>query len=429
MNYAEMSRAELKAEQEQCLHEYYNFKARGLKLDMSRGKPSEGQIKEVLGMLDVMNSKTAYKTEEGINVLNYGCPDGLPECKQFFGDILGVPAEKVFVGGNSSLSLMFDYIMLCYAKGASETSKPWIMQGDVKFLCPSPGYDRHFAICEYLGIKMIPVRMTETGPDMDQVEALVRDPLVKGMFCVPKYSNPTGITYSDETVKRLAKMETADDFRIIWDNAYCIHDLFGREDKLLEMLGECETAGNPNRAVEFCSTSKISFSGSGIAALAANAENLARIKNYYARMTIGYDKANQFRHVLYFRDLKGIKDHMAILSDIISPRFEVVLGALESQLSGLGIAKWSSPNGGYFISLDVMPGCATRVYELCKEGGVKLTNVGATFPYGKDPEDSNIRIAPTFPSLEELSDATELLVISVKLAALEKLLGEGKTQI
>lgn len=422
MNYSEMTRAELLQEKEKCTHEYNLFKAKNLSLDMSRGKPSEGQIQETLGILDTLNSKTPYKTPSNVNTLNYGCPDGIPECKELFAEILEVPAEKIFVGGNSSLALMFDYMMQCYAMGASETSEPWIMQGEVKFLCPAPGYDRHFGIAEYLGIKMIPVKMTETGPDMDQVEALVRDPLVKGMFCVPKYSNPTGITYSDETVKRLAVMETAEDFRIIWDNAYCIHGLFGREDKLLDILDECEKAGNPNRAVEFASTSKISFSGAGVAVLAANAENLAYIKKRCARQTIGYDKANQYRHVLYYKNLEGVKRHMSLLSDIISPRFEVVLNAFNKELLNLGIAEWSNPNGGYFISLNVMPGTATRVYELCKEGGVKLTNVGATFPYGNDPEDSNIRIAPSFPSVEELSDATELLIISTKLAALEKLL-------
>lgn len=426
MQYSEMNKAELLAEQEQILREYHIFKARGLNLDMSRGKPSEGQIQAALGILDLLNSKSSYKTESNINTLNYGCPDGLPECKALFADILGVDASKIFVGGNSSLNLMFDYILQCYALGASETSKPWSLQGEIKFLCPCPGYDRHFGIAEYLGIKMIPVNMTETGPDMDQVEELVRDYSVKGMFCVPKYSNPTGITYSDETVKRLAAMETADDFRIIWDNAYCIHDLFGKEDTLLDMLSECEKAGNPNRAVEFASTSKISFSGAGVAALAANAENLAYIKKRYAKQTIGHDKANQLRHVLYYKDINGVKAHMKALSDIISPRFEVVLSAFENELGSLGIARWSKPNGGYFISLDVLEGCATRVYNLCKEAGVKLTNVGATFPYGKDPLDTNIRIAPTFPSIEELSTATELLVICIKLAALEKYLKTAK---
>lgn len=422
MMYSEMTRADLLAEKSKVENEYNIFKAKNLSLDMSRGKPSDGQIQEALGILDVFNSKVPYKTESNINTLNYGCPDGIPECKELFSEILGVPAEKIFIGGNSSLALMFDYISQCYSMGSSEVSKPWIMQGEVKFLCPVPGYDRHFGIAEYFGIKMIPVKMTENGPDMDQVESLVKDPLVKGMFCVPKYSNPTGITYSDETVKRLAAMETADDFRIIWDNAYCIHDLFGKEDILLDMLSECEKAGNPNRAVEFASTSKVSLSGAGVAVLAANAENLAYIKKRCAKQTIGYDKANQYRHVLYYKNLEGVKKHMSLLSNIISPRFEVVLDAFNANLAGLGIAKWSNPNGGYFINLDVMPGTATHVYELCKEGGVKLTNVGATFPYGKDPDDTNIRIAPTFPSLEELADATELLIIAIKLAAIEKLL-------
>ncbi|MBQ0014292.1 MAG: aminotransferase class I/II-fold pyridoxal phosphate-dependent enzyme [Oscillospiraceae bacterium] len=426
MQYSEMNKAQLQSEQEQVLREYNIFKARNLDLDMSRGKPSEGQIQAVLGLLDALNSKTPYKTESGINTLNYGCPDGLPECKALFADILGVDASKIFVGGNSSLNLMFDYILQCYALGASETSGPWSLQGEIKFLCPCPGYDRHFGIAEYLGIKMIPVKMTETGPDMDQVEELVRDHSVKGMFCVPKYSNPTGITYSDETVKRLAAMKTADDFRIIWDNAYCIHDLFGREDTLLDILTECEKAGNPNRAVEFASTSKISLSGAGVSVLAANAENLAYIKKRCAKQTIGHDKANQLRHVLYYKDINGVKAHMKALSDIISPRFEVVLNAFDKELGALGIACWSKPNGGYFISLDVLEGCATRVYNLCKEAGVKLTNVGATYPYGKDPLDTNIRIAPTFPSIEELSTATELLVISIKLAAIEKYLETAK---
>ncbi len=422
MKYSEMSKSELLKEQEEVRHLYNQFKSRGLSLDMSRGKPSAGQIDEALGLLDVVNSKSGYKSEEGINCLNYGCPDGLAECKKLFGEILDVPAEKIFVGGNSSLNMMFDYILQCYTFGASVKSEPWSKQGKIKFLCPVPGYDRHFTICEYMGIEMINVPMTATGPDMDVVESLVKDPMVKGMFCVPKYSNPTGVTYSDETVRRLAKMEAADDFRIIWDNAYVIHDLFGKEDKLIDMLKECEKAGNLDRAVEFASTSKVSFSSAGVAVLAANADNLAYIKRRYSFQTIGYDKINQLRHVQYFKDLAGVKRHMALLSDIISPRFEAVLSALQKELAPLEIAEWTKPNGGYFISLDVMPGTAKRVWQLCKEGGVKLTNCGATFPYGKDPEDKNIRIAPTFPTVEELADATELLIISVKLAALEQLL-------
>ncbi len=422
MQYSEMSKQELENEYAQLKGDYEAFKARNLSLDMSRGKPSEDQIKIALKMLDSMNSETNYYSATGINTLNYGCPDGLPECKQLFADILGVSADKIFVGGNSSLNMMFDYILQCYALGASETSKPWSLQGEVKFLCPVPGYDRHFGIAEYLGIKMIPVPMTDNGPDMDVVEELVADPTVKGMFCVPKYSNPTGVTFSDETVKRLARMKTADDFRIIWDNAYCIHNLDGKSDTLLDLLSECEAAGNPDRAVMFASTSKVSFSGAGVAVLAANEANLKYIKGRYKFQTIGYDKTNQLRHVLYFKNIDGVMAHMDNLAKIITPRFNIVLDKLSASLSGLGIAKWSNPNGGYFINLDVMPGTATRVYNLCNEGGVKLTNVGATFPYGNDPLDTNIRIAPSFPSIEELADATDLLIISIRMAAIEKLL-------
>ena len=422
MRYSEMSKAELLAEQEKCLRAYNQFKARKLSLDMSRGKPSYGQLEEAAGLLDVVNSKTSTKSRDGIDCLNYGCADGLSECKEWFSDILSIPSEKIFIGGNSSLTLMYDYLMQCYAKGSLKGEKPWILQGNVKFLCPAPGYDSHFGITEYLGIEMVTVPMTETGPDMDVVERLAKDPLVKGMFCVPKYSNPTGITYSDETVRRLAAMETASDFRIIWDNAYCIHDLFGREDKLLDILEECEKAGNPNRAVLFASTSKVSFPGAGIAILAANKENLAYIKERCAIQSIGSDKINQLRHVRYFKDAKHVKNHMRILSDIISPRFETVINSFEKDLAPYGIAKWSNPNGGYFISLDVMEGCAKRVYNLCLEGGVKLTKCGATYPYGKDPKDENIRIAPTYPTIEELTNATELLILSVKIASIEKLL-------
>lgn len=422
MKYTEMSKAELASEYEKQCGLYNEFKSKNLSLDMSRGKPSDEQIKEALGLLDVFNSSSSYKTESGINTLNYGCPDGLPECKQLFSEILGVPTEKLFIGGNSSLNMMFDYILQCYSLGASKDSMPWMTQGEVKFICPVPGYDRHFGIAEYIGIKMIPVKINADGPDMDEVEKLCNDPSVKGMFCVPKYSNPTGVTYSDEVVKRLAKMDTAPDFRIIWDNAYCIHDLKDETDPLLDILSECEKAGNPSRAVEFCSTSKISFSGAGVAALAANAENLAYIKSRYNFQTIGFDKTNQLRHLLYFKNIDGVNAHMRNLAKIIKPRFDAVLSKFDSELKQFGIATWSNPNGGYFINLDVMPGTATRVFNLCKEGGVKLTNVGATYPYGNDPEDTNIRIAPTFPSVEDLELATDLLIISIKMAALEKLI-------
>ncbi len=426
MQYTEMTKQQLLEEQEKLWHLYHQFKARGLNLDMSRGKPSEGQIEEALGLLETVDIKDGYKSRDGINCLNYGCPDGLPECKEWLGEVLGVPAEKMFIGGNSSLTLMYDYLMQCYAKGASKGSKPWMLQGEIKFICPVPGYDRHFGICEYLGIKMIPVPTYDDGPDMDMIEELAKDESVKGMLCVPKYSNPTGITYSDEVVRRLAKMEAADDFRIIWDNAYCVHDLFGKEDKLLDILSECEKAGNPNRAIMFASTSKISFSGAGVACLAANAENLAYIKERCHIQTIGHDKYNQLRHVRYFKNAEGVRRHMSMLSDIISPRFDAVLSAFDKELKSRGIARYTKPNGGYFISLNVMEGCAQRVYDLCKDGGVTLTPCGATYPYGKDPKDENIRIAPTFPPIEELTDATELLVICVRIASVEKLLKEMK---
>ena len=392
---------------------------------MARGKPCPSQETASIGLLDAIDSSSDLTTNDGVDILNYGCLEGLSEIRNLYGEILGVPAGKVFVGGNSSLTLMFDYLMQCYAKGASENDKPWLLQGDVKFLCPVPGYDRHFGILEYLGIDMVNVPMTDDGPDMDVVEDLVKDPMVKGMFCVPKYSNPTGCTYSDETVRRIANMETAaSDFRVIWDNAYCIHDIYNETDPLLEILAECEKAGHPERAVEFASTSKVSFPGSGVAVLAANEPNFTYIKKRMAMQTICNDKINQLRHSRYFKDLDGVKAHMQKLADIVRPHFAIVLDTFSAELGELGIAEWTDPTGGYFISLDVMEGCAKRVYELCKEAGVTLTNCGATFPYGKDPEDCNIRIAPTYPSLEELQQATDILVLSIKLASLEKLIAE-----
>lgn len=422
MKYADMSKAQLSEELASYQKKYAEFKAKGLSLNMARGKPSLAQEQVSIGLLDTLTSESDLSTADGTDVLNYGCLDGLTEIKALFADMLDVPMEKVFVGGNSSLTLMFDYLMQCYAKGASETTEPWILQGDVKILCPVPGYDRHFGIAEYLGITMIPVPMTAEGPDMDVVEELVKDPLVKGMFCVPKYSNPTGITYSDEVVKRIANMETAPDFRVIWDNAYVIHDLLGKHDDVLEILSECEKAGHPDRAVEFTSTSKISFSGAGIAALAANEENLKWITRRMAKQTIGADKINQLRHARYFKNKAGVAAHMEKQAAVITPKFDAVLKALETELAPTGIGTWTNPNGGYFISLDVMEGTAKRVFALCKEAGVTLTNCGDTFPYGHDPKDSNIRIAPSYPSIEELETATELLIDCVKVAALEKLL-------
>ena len=422
--YKDLSLDELTKLEIELNKKYNNFKAKNLRLDMSRGKPCADQLSISKDMLDVINSKSNLKASDGMDCLNYGGIDGIPECKEIFAQIFEVPSENVMVGGNSSLTLMFDYLTQCYIKGSGLDA--WIKQGNVKFLCPAPGYDRHFAILEYLGIEMVNVPMTSTGPDMDVVEQLAKDSSVKGLICVPKYSNPTGITFSDETVKRLAAMKTADDFRIIWDNAYCIHHLLGEHDKLLNIMQECENAGNPDRVVMFASTSKVTFPGSGVAALATSKNNIKMIKERLTIQTIGPDKLNQLRHVRYLKDMNNIDKHMEKCAEFISPRFDVVLKALENELSSHGIASWENPNGGYFISLDVMDGCASRVYELCKGAGVTLTNCGATYPYGKDPFDRNIRIAPTFPTIDELEKAVELLCICVKLASVEKILELAK---
>lgn len=422
MKYSDMTQQQLRKELETLDEQYDDFRKLGLSLNMSRGKPSDEQIKTVMGILDCVDSKTDYISKEGTNCLNYGSPTGLLECKELFAEMLGIDPAQIILGGNSSLELMYDYICQCMLKGAG--GAPWASQGNISFLCPVPGYDRHFKICEFLGINMINVPLLSDGPDMNIVKELCKDSSVKGMFCVPKYSNPTGITYSDEVCRELASMKTADDFRIIWDNAYVVHDLFGKGDFLPEILSLCEKAGNPDRAVEFSSTSKISLSGAGISAVCANKNNYEMIKERFAAQTIGHDKINQLRHAVYFRDLPHIKAHMKELSDIISPKFEAVISSFEKQLGESGTAKWTSPNGGYFISLDVMPGTASRVYELCKNGGVTLTKAGASFPYGKDPQDTNIRIAPTCPSEQDLRKATELLCICVKKAAAEKLLSD-----
>lgn len=424
MKYTEMSKEQLLSEKSAVEEKYNAFKAKGLDLNMARGKPTPAQEYTVLDLLSIVNKDSNFTSEEGFDILNYGCLTGLIECKRLLAEVYDVPAEKIIVGNNSSLTMMFDYLMQCYAMGASEETEPWIKQGHVKFLCVTPGYDRHFGITEYLGIEMVNVPMTPTGPDMDVVEELVKDHSVKGMFCVPQYSNPTGNTYSDETVKRLATMETADDFRIIWDNAYAVHDLKNRKDRVLNLLTECEKAGKPERCVFFGSTSKISIPGSGIAFLAANEPNYSWIKKRLSKQSIGADKVNQMRHVLYFKNKDGLMKHMDELADIITPRFNIVINTFNKDLAESGVAQWTDPNGGYFISLDCMKGTATRVYNLCAEAGVTLTPVGATFPYKKDPDDTNIRIAPTFPSEEDLQQATDILVLSVKLAALEKLLAE-----
>lgn len=425
MKYSEYSKEQLLAEKENLEKQYDRFKSKGLKLDMSRGKPGTDQLAVSNGLLDAITSRD-WEDNAGnhsLEYLNYGLLTGIIECKEIFADLLGVPTKNVIVCGNSSLNLMFDYITQCMMTGSDGI--PWKDQGKLKFLCPCPGYDRHFAIAEYYGMELIPVRLTGHGPDMDQVERLIKDPSVKGMFCVPKYSNPTGETYSDDTVERIAAMTpAASDFRIIWDNAYIIHDLAEKGDTLVNIFEVLKKYGHEDMVIEFTSTSKISFPGAGVAVIAASDRNIEIIKKRMSVQTIGYDKINQYRHVKFYKDVNGIKRHMKLHREILAPKFKAVIDEFENGLGEYGIASWTKPRGGYFISLDVVPGTAKRVGELCKNGGVTLTAVGATFPYGIDPEDKNIRIAPSYPPVDELLAATRLLCICVRLAAVEKLLGE-----
>lgn len=417
-SYLSMSAAELQAELESVKKEYEEIKAQGLSIDMSRGKPGADQLDISDGMLKVLDDGD-FKCESGLDVRNYGMLDGIPECKKLFADLLEVKPENVIVGGNSSLSLMFDFVSQCMYQGVGFT--PWSQQGEVNFLCPCPGYDRHFAICEFFGIKMINVPMTADGPDMDVIEEAVKDSSVKGMFCVPKYSNPQGITFSAETVKRIANLDTAaEDFRIIWDNAYIVHDLTDTTDELVNIF-DILPEKNKDMVIEVASTSKISYPGAGVSCLVSSVDNIKNILKRLTIQAISYDKVNMLRHVKFFKDVEGIKAHMQLHAKILKPKFDAVIDTLNADLCGLGIAEWNVPNGGYFISLDVTGGSASRVGVLCKEAGVTLTNVGATFPYGKDPTDSNIRIAPTFPTPEVLSKAVKVLTVSVKLACLENL--------
>ena len=393
-------------------------------MDMSRGKPSPSQLDVSLGLMDALNSNSVLKSEDGTDCRNYGVLDGIPEAKKLMADMMGTTADHIIIFGNASLTIMYDSISRSYTHGVLG-STPWCKLDKVKFLCPVPGYDRHFAITEHFGIEMINVPMTQDGPDMDMVEELVaNDDSIKGIWCVPKYSNPQGYCYSDETVRRFANLKpAAKDFRIYWDNAYVIHHLY--EDNQVEIpdiISECEKAGNPNLVYEFASTSKVSFPGSGIAAMATSAENLADVKKQMTIQTIGYDKLNQLRHVAYFKNIDGLKAHMKKHADAMRPKFEAVLKVLDEELTGAEIGSWVKPLGGYFISFDAMEGCAKKIVAKCKEAGVTLTNAGATFPYGKDPKDSNIRIAPSFPTPEEMAVATDLFVLCVKLVSVEKLL-------
>ncbi len=423
--YVQMSREELVNEKALLEKQFEDAKALGLKLDMSRGKPTPSQLDISMDMLDVLNASSDMKTEGGVDCRNYGGLEGIPEARKLMADMLEVPMENVIVYGNASLNIMYDTVSRSMTHGVCG-STPWCKLDKVKFLCPAPGYDRHFAITQHFGIEMITVPMTENGPDMDMIEELVeKDDSIKGIWCVPKYSNPQGYTYSDDTVRRFASLKpAAKDFRIFWDNAYVVHDLYDdKKASLLEILSECEKAGNHDMVYEFCSTSKVTFAGGGIAAMATSLTNIEYIKKQMTIQTIGYDKINQLRHARYFKNIDGIKAHMKKHADIMRPKFEAVLQVLDSELSDLEIASWTKPLGGYFISFEAMEGCAKAIVAKCKEAGVVMTGAGATYPYGKDPKDTNIRIAPSFPTPEEMEKAAKLFALCVKLVTVEKLLG------
>ena len=422
--YKDLSKEELLELKSGLEAQFEEVKAKGLKLDMSRGKPSADQLNLSMGMMDTLTSGVDLTCEDGVDCRNYGGLDGIDEAKQLLADMMEVPKDNVIIFGNSSLNVMYDTVARAMTHGIMG-STPWCKLDKVKFLCPVPGYDRHFAITEHFGIEMINVPMTSTGPDMDMVEKLVsEDPAIKGIWCVPKYSNPQGYTYSEETVKRFARLKpAAPDFRIYWDNAYSIHHLYDdNQDFLVEILEACAKAGNPDLVYKFTSTSKVSFPGSGIAAVAASKANLEDFRSYMQIQTIGHDKLNQLRHVKFFKNIDGLHEHMRKHAAILRPKFEMVLNTLDRELGGLGIGEWTKPHGGYFISFDSMEGCAKAIVAKAKEAGVVLTGAGATYPYGKDPKDSNIRIAPSFPTPEDLGKAAEVFVLCVKLTSVEKLL-------
>lgn len=403
--------------------QYKEAQAQNLKLNMARGKPATTQLNLSNALLDKMES---YTLADGTDARNYGILDGIPECKKLFGELLGINPDQIIIGGNASLNVMFDTLsFLClFGTGGCE---PWIYSkhngNPVKFLCPVPGYDRHFTICEELGIEMITVPLNEDGPDMDIVKKLVsEDESIKGIWCVPLHSNPQGVCYSDEIVEQLASMETAaKDFRIFWDNAYGVHHIY-EDVALKDIIKECEKCGNPDRVYYFFSTSKISFPGAGIALVASSPANIKELKGHMSAQTIGHDKLNQLRHVQFFKTPENIRAHMKKLAEELKPKFDMVLDKLDETLSGSGLASWSNPKGGYFVSLDTLPGCAKRTVELAKNAGVTLTGAGATYPYGKDPKDSNIRIAPTYPTIDELEKAMDIFTLCVKIAGIEKLL-------
>ncbi|MCI9055769.1 MAG: aminotransferase class I/II-fold pyridoxal phosphate-dependent enzyme [Oscillospiraceae bacterium] len=422
MEYKSMDAAQLKAEHAAVEQKFQALKAKNLKLDMSRGKPGKEQLDLVSDMLTVL-SKPEDCIIDGFDVRNYGELTGLPCAKVFFAELLGCKPEECFIGGNASLTLMYDTVSKAYTHGLLHSEKPWCKLDKVKFLCPSPGYDRHFKVSETFGMEMITIPMTETGPDMDAVEEAVKDPAVKGMWCVPKYSNPEGVIYSAETIDRIAHLKpAAPDFLLIWDNAYCIHEFEGDYVPFPDILSLCREAGSPDMVFEFASTSKVTFPGAGVSVMAASVDNLKYMTGLIGMQAISSDKVNQLRHVRYLKDkahaLELMKRHAAVLG----PKFRAVLNALDKEIAPLGIATWKRPTGGYFVSLDTNDGLAKRTLTLCKEAGVVMTGAGATFPYGKDPRDRNIRIAPSLPPVEELEAAIDVFCTCLKLAALEQLL-------
>ena len=422
--YQELSKEELLTLKAELNAAYEDAKGKGLKLDMSRGKPAATQLDMTMDYLDVVNSQSAMKAEDGMDVRNYGGLDGIPEAKKLIADILEVKPENVIVCGNASLTIMYDTVSRAMTHGFLGNT-PWCKLDHVKFLCPVPGYDRHFGITEHFGIEMINVPMTPEGPDMDLVEKLVsEDPAIKGIWCVPKYSNPQGYSYSDETVRRFAALTpAAPDFRIFWDNAYAIHHLYDdRQDQLLEILSECEKAGHPDMVFEFCSTSKVTFPGAGVAGICTSEKNREDIKKRLTIQTIGHDKINQLRHARFFKDVDGIKAHMAKHAALIRPKFELVENILTDEIASRGIGTWVKPLGGYFFGFEALSGCAKEIVAKCKEAGVTMTGAGSPFPYKKDPDDSVIRIAPTYPSLDELKKAAEVFVVVTRLVSVNKLL-------
>lgn len=424
--YAEMSKEELLKEKESLEQQFKEVEAKGLNLNMARGKPSEAQLNLSNGLMDVLNSDSYFNDETGTDCRNYGIGEGIPEAKRLMGAMSEVDPDDMIIFGNSSLNIMFDTVARSYSHGVCGNT-PWCKLDNWKFLCPVPGYDRHFRITEFFGAEMINIPMTPDGPDMDLVEKYVNnDPSVKGIWCVPKYSNPQGYSYSDETVRRFAALTpAAPDFRIYWDNAYSIHHLYddsAHQDVILEILDECRAAGHPDIVYKFISTSKVTFPGSGLAALASSKTNLDDIRKYMSVQTIGHDKLNQLRHVRFFGNMANMQAHMSRHAAILRPKFEAVEEIFEKELGGLGIGNWTKPNGGYFISFDSLDGCAKAIVAKCSDAGVKLTPAGATFPYGKDPHDSNIRIAPSFPPLEELKVAADVFTMAVKLVSIDKLL-------